>query len=46
MAKKGICAGFDMGRVCKDGKNLLLVCATETKTAADMQAYINALRGI
>ena len=27
-------------------KNCLLVCATETKTAADLQAYADALGGI
>lgn len=46
MAKKGISAGFDMGTICKDSKDLLLVCATETKTEADIEAYIEALRGI
>lgn len=46
MAKKGITAGFDYGTICKDCKDMLLVCATETKTAADIEAYITALRGI
>jgi glycine dehydrogenase subunit 1 len=46
LAKKGICAGFDMGRICKDSKNLLLVCVTETKTTKDIEDYVSALRGI
>ena len=45
LAKKGINAGYDLGNVCKDCKDLLLVCATETKTARDIEAYINALGG-
>jgi glycine dehydrogenase subunit 1 len=46
MAKKGITAGYDYGRICKDCKDMLLVCATETKTAEDIEAYITTLRGI
>ncbi|MDR1124333.1 MAG: aminomethyl-transferring glycine dehydrogenase subunit GcvPA [Elusimicrobiota bacterium] len=46
LAKKGITAGYDYGKVCKECKDLLLVCATETKTAADIEAYISALGGI
>jgi glycine dehydrogenase subunit 1 len=46
LAKKGITAGYDYSRVCKDCKNMLLVCATETKTIDDIEAYIAALRGI
>ena len=46
LAKKGIGAGFDLGRVCKDMKNCLLVCVTETKTDADLQKYVQAMRGV
>ena len=45
LAKKGIAAGYDLGQVSKDLKNCLLVCVTETKTDADLQAYVDALRG-
>ena len=46
LAKKGILAGLDYGIICKDCKDMLLVCATETKTPADIEAYAAALRGI
>ena len=45
LAKQGISAGFDLGRVCESLKNCLLVCVTETKTKQDLQKYVNALRG-
>lgn len=45
LAKKGIGAGFDLGRVRKEWADLLLVCATETKTKEDLCAYVNALEG-
>ena len=45
LAKKGIAAGFDLGLVSKELKNCLLVCATETKTEADLQKYVDAMRG-
>lgn len=45
LAKKGIAAGYDLGEVCKELKNCLLVCVTETKTEADLQAYAEAMRG-
>ena len=44
-AKKGVLAGFDLGLVSKDFKNELLVCATETKTAQDIEAFVNVLKG-
>lgn len=46
MAAKGINAGFDLGVLCPVMKNALLVCVTETKTEADLQAYVQALGGI
>lgn len=45
-AKKGILAGYDLGRTDKNLKNCLLVCATEVKTKADLEAFASALRGI
>lgn len=45
LAKKGIAAGFDLGRVNKDWQNCLLVCVTETKTQADLEKYVQAMRG-
>ncbi len=46
LAKKGISAGYALGADFKGLENCLLVCATETKTAADLQAYADALGGI
>ena len=46
LAKKGISAGYALGTDFKELKNCLLVCATETKTAANLQAYADALGGI
>ena len=46
LAKKGILAGFDLGQIDKNFKNNLLVCATETKTEADLETFVSCLRGI
>ena len=46
LAKKGILAGYDLGQVDKNLKNCLLVCATETKTEADIENFVSCLRGI
>ncbi|MBQ8033114.1 MAG: glycine dehydrogenase, partial [Elusimicrobiaceae bacterium] len=40
LEEKGIAAGYDLGG------NRLLVCATEMRTEADLQAYADALGGI
>lgn len=40
LEEKGIAAGYDLGG------NRLLVCATEMRTEADLQAYASALEGI
>ncbi len=40
LEKHGIAAGYDLGA------NQLLVCATELRTEADLQAYVRALEGI
>ncbi len=45
-AKKGILAGYDLGRNDKTLKNCLLVCATEMRTKADLETFISVLRGI
>ena len=46
MADKGIAAGYDLGQLCPQMKNALLVCATEVKTAQDLLAYGEALKGV
>ena len=46
LEKQGIAAGYDLGRLCPQLKNGLLVCATELRTEADLTAYANALREI
>ncbi len=46
MAAKGIAAGYDLGRLCPQMKNCLLVCATEMRMPEDLQAYADALGGI
>ncbi len=42
---QGIAAGYDLGQVCENLKNCLLVCVTETKSVEDLQKYAQALRG-
>ena len=46
LEKQGIAAGYDLGKLCPQMKNCLLVCATEMRTPEDLQAYIDALGGI
>ncbi len=46
LAAKNIGAGYTLGADCPGMENCLLVCATETKTAADLKAYADALGGI
>ena len=46
LAKKGILAGYDLGQIDKNLKNQLLICATETKTEADIEKFVSCLRGI
>ncbi len=43
---QGIAAGYDLGQLCPQMANCLLVCATEMRTGADLQAYADALGGI
>ncbi|MBX9917633.1 MAG: aminomethyl-transferring glycine dehydrogenase subunit GcvPA [Nitrosomonas sp.] len=44
LKQKGILGGFDLHAHYPELGNALLVCATETKTAADLQNYANALK--
>lgn len=46
LAQKGIGAGYDLGQLCPQMKNALLVCATEVKTPQDLLAYGDALKGV
>ena len=46
LEKKNISAGYALGKDFKGMENCLLVCATETKTEADLQAYADALGGV
>jgi glycine dehydrogenase subunit 1 len=43
LARRGIVGGVDISADYPDLGNALLVCATETRTAADIQAYADAL---
>lgn len=44
LKQKGILGGFDLHAHYPELGNALLVCATETKTAADLQNYAGALK--
>jgi glycine dehydrogenase subunit 1 len=46
LAERGILGGFDLSRTNPELGHALLVCATETKTPSDLEAYRNALRDI
>ena len=46
LAERGILGGYDLSRSHPELGNALLVCATETKTRADLEAYRDALREI
>jgi glycine dehydrogenase subunit 1 len=43
LARRGILGGFDLSRHYPELGNALLVCATETKTDADIARYARAL---
>jgi glycine dehydrogenase subunit 1 len=43
LARRGIVGGFDLSTDYPELGNALLVCATETRTAADIKAYADAL---
>jgi glycine dehydrogenase subunit 1 len=44
LARQGILGGFDLSRHYPELGHALLVCATETKTDADLRHYTDALR--
>jgi len=44
MEAQGILGGFDLSAYYPQLGNAILVCATETKTDADLQRYVDALR--
>jgi glycine dehydrogenase subunit 1 len=46
LAERGILGGFDLSRTNPELGHALLVCATETKTPSDLEAYRKALRDI
>ena len=46
LAAQDILGGYDLSRSNPELGNALLVCATETKTDADVDAYVDALRSI
>lgn len=46
LKQKGILGGFDLGAHYPELGNALLVCVTETKTAADLQNYSAALKQV
>jgi glycine dehydrogenase subunit 1 len=46
LADAGIFGGFDLSSDFPELGNALLVCATETKTAADLASYADALRRV
>jgi glycine dehydrogenase subunit 1 len=43
LAAEGVLGGFELGREYDGLDDTLLVCATETKTDADLDAYAEAL---
>jgi glycine dehydrogenase subunit 1 len=46
LAARDILGGYDLSVACPDLGNALLVCATETKTDADIDAYVNTLKEV
>jgi glycine dehydrogenase subunit 1 len=46
LARRGIFGGLDLTDRYPELGNALLVCATETKLAADIESYTGALAGI
>lgn len=43
LAERGIAGGFDLGRYYPEFGDALLVCATETRSEADINAYVDVL---
>ncbi len=46
LAERDILGGFELARYRPDLEQALLVCATETKTDADIERYVDAMRDI
>jgi glycine dehydrogenase subunit 1 len=46
LANEGILGGYDLSRCWPELGHAVLVCATETKTRADLERYANALEKI
>ena len=46
MSEEGVLGGYPLGRDYPDLKNVLLLCVTETKTEADLDAYVEALEKV
>jgi glycine dehydrogenase subunit 1 len=46
LAQRGIAGGYDASRDYPELGNALLVCATETKTAEDLESFAAALRAV
>jgi glycine dehydrogenase subunit 1 len=46
LADQDILGGLDLREYRPDLGNALLVCATETKTEADIGAYVSAMRDV
>jgi glycine dehydrogenase subunit 1 len=43
LARRGILGGYDLSRDYPELGNAMLVCATETRTATDIETYFQAL---
>ena len=46
LAERDILGGYDLTEAFPDLGHALLVCATETKTEADIAAYVDAMKDI
>ena len=46
LAERNILGGYDLSSACPGIGDALLVCATETKTNADIDAYVDAMRDV
>jgi len=46
LANRGIAGGLDLSQSYPELRHALLVCATETKTQADIETYERALRAV
>ena len=46
LAESDILGGYDLSAAMPELENALLVCATETKTDADIDAYVAAMSGV